>query len=72
MGSAGNLRAHQSILCMEYAGVYLFQRFPSQIIVAVSRSSRKVDIAQPVLLHGGNYLELVKLRILVDRPEPLS
>ena len=65
MGAAYKLGAHKSAFTVEYAGIHIFQGIPSQIIVAIAGGSRKVYIADAVILHSLDNLKLIVLGGLV-------
>ena len=51
---------------MKYIPVYLFQRFPAYIIIAVAGGSGKTRGCHPVFLHGMQYLGLVVLSNFIN------
>ena len=56
MGSGDQLWADKGVLAVECLRIDFLQRVTSKVIVAVSRSSGEMDIADSRLLHGFNDL----------------
>ena len=71
MGAAGDLRAHQGILCVKCVSVDLLQVISSRVIVSVSGGAVEMLRRDPVLLHGSDHLQLVCLRRFVIACKPL-
>src|SRR5699024_1709080 len=67
MGPGNDLRPYKPAVRVEYIGIYVFKRIPSQIVIAVSGRSGQMDVAQPVFLHGMEHLVLI---ILGDSVHP--
>ena len=67
MGSACDLRSYQCIFRVECIRIYLFQRIPSVIVVAISGTSGKMFCTDTVFLHGMQYFQLIVLCIFIDR-----
>ena len=59
MGAAGDLGPDQGRFRVKYIGVDLFQRIPSQIVIAVAGGGGEAGGGNPVALHGGEHLGLV-------------
>lgn len=66
MGAAGDLRAHQGGLRVEYIRVDPLQIGPALIIIAVASGSGKVSGVYPIFLHGSDDLALVEFCHLVN------
>lgn len=55
MGAIDKADAYQSVLSTEQLGVDLVQLVPSQIVVAIARSTGKIALRHPVGLKGSQH-----------------
>ncbi len=71
MGAACNLGPDKGRLCVKCVRIDLFQHIPAQVVVAVAGGRIKAGLADPILLHSVEDLELVVLSCLVQLAKSL-
>ncbi|MPM78224.1 hypothetical protein SDC9_125235 [bioreactor metagenome] len=67
MGPVHKPDAHQRGFRTEYLGVYLVQRFPAHVVIAVSGGSPEAVFRHPEFLKGGQNTPCILLRHNVNR-----